>query len=180
MSERVEREPMDPELAAALRELANDPVWPSPATEARVFAEFDRTWNERPRVVPRRLPPVWIALAASLVAAVGLALFALLPAKAGSHGNRSILWLPPSDLWLPPSGGSSTSVNASPSGFITLPGAVALPPLESGQLVRTDLPVSMLPSLGITPVGAQGRTVKADILVGQDGIARAVRLVNQP
>ena len=173
MSERVEREPMDPELAAALRELANAPVRPSPATEARVLAEFDRAWNERPRVVPRRLPPVWIAVAASLVAAVGLALFALLPAKAGSHGSRS-------NLWLPPSGGSSTSANASPSGFITLPGAVALPPLESGQLVRTDLPVSMLPSLGITPVGAQGRTVKADILVGQDGVARAVRLVNQP
>ena len=173
MSERVEREPMDPELAAALRELANAPVRPSPATEARVLAEFDRAWNERPRVVPRRLPPVWIAVAASLVAAVGLALFALLPAKAGSHGTRL-------NSWLPPSGGSSASGTASPSGFITLPGAVALPPLESGQLVRTDLPVSMLPSLGITPVGAQGRTVKADILVGQDGVARAVRLVNQP
>ena len=56
MSERVEREPMDPELAAALRELANAPVRPSPATEARVLAEFDRAWNERPRVVSLRRP----------------------------------------------------------------------------------------------------------------------------
>ena len=50
--------------------------------------------------------------------------------------------------------------------------------MESGSLVRVDLSVSMLPSLGVTPRGAHTDKVKADVIVGQDGLTRAVRLVN--
>jgi hypothetical protein len=61
---------------------------------------------------------------------------------------------------------------------VIVPGAAQLPPMESGTLVRMDLPVSMLPSLGVIPP-ATGRTaVKADVVVAQDGLPRAVRLVN--
>jgi predicted anti-sigma-YlaC factor YlaD len=65
------------------------------------------------------------------------------------------------------------------SEFVPWPGAAALPPFESGQLVRTELPASVLPLLGIRPARAQGgNRVVADVLVGQDGLARAVRLAN--
>ena len=63
-----------------------------------------------------------------------------------------------------------------PSAFIPWPGSIALPPLESGAFVRIDLPVSVLPSLGVLPPPHAG-AVQADVLVGQDGFARAVRLV---
>jgi hypothetical protein len=74
---------------------------------------------------------------------------------------------------------ASKSVNASfPVGdFIPWPGAATLPPLESGELVRLDLPVSILPSLGVVPPAGHVTAVKADVVFGQDGLARAVRFV---
>jgi hypothetical protein len=63
--------------------------------------------------------------------------------------------------------------------FVLWPGAAALPPFESGELVRTELPVSALPVLGIeAPANPAASRVKADLLVGQDGLVRAVRLAN--
>jgi hypothetical protein len=50
------------------------------------------------------------------------------------------------------------------TGFVVLPGARALPRLESGQVIRVELP------------SADG-AIQADVLVGQDGLARAVRFV---
>jgi hypothetical protein len=41
-----------------------------------------------------------------------------------------------------------------------------------------DVPVSMLPSLGVTPPATGRATVTADLVIGQDGLTRAVRLVN--
>lgn len=61
--------------------------------------------------------------------------------------------------------------------FVPWPGAQALPSFESGHLVRVELPASALPVLGIVPVREiTGERVLADVLIGQDGLARAVRL----
>jgi hypothetical protein len=65
------------------------------------------------------------------------------------------------------------------SGFVPWPGAAAWPPFESGALVRVNLPVSELPSLGLTPPPSAAPVVPADVIVGQDGFARAVRLAQQ-
>ena len=59
-----------------------------------------------------------------------------------------------------------------------VPGAAALPPMESGSLVRMDVPVAMLSSMGIAPPANLVTRVRADVIVGQDGLARAVRLVD--
>jgi hypothetical protein len=61
--------------------------------------------------------------------------------------------------------------------FVEWPGAKAGPPLESGSVIRVSLPVSVLPALGLWPPPSAGSEVPADVLVGQDGFARAVRLV---
>ncbi|HEX8294403.1 MAG TPA: hypothetical protein VF570_21790 [Pyrinomonadaceae bacterium] len=49
---------------------------------------------------------------------------------------------------------------------------------EEGHLVRVELPRSALASFGL-PVNAesQGGRVKADVLMGEDGVARAIRFV---
>jgi hypothetical protein len=61
--------------------------------------------------------------------------------------------------------------------FVAWPGARALPAFESGQLVRTELPVSVVPLLGLRVEALpEGGTVAADVIVGQDGMPRAVRL----
>ncbi len=64
------------------------------------------------------------------------------------------------------------------SGFITLPYAQSGVPLEQPVIVRLDIPVSELGLMGlaVAPAGAKDN-VRADVLVGQDGVARAVRLV---
>ena len=65
------------------------------------------------------------------------------------------------------------------SGFVAWPGASAWPPLESGSLMRVELPLSLLPTLGLSVPSSATAMVPADIVVGQDGFARAVRLVQQ-
>ena len=49
---------------------------------------------------------------------------------------------------------------------------------EEGHLVRVELPRSALASFGL-PVNAEspGGRVKADVLMGEDGVARAIRFV---
>ena len=63
------------------------------------------------------------------------------------------------------------------AGFLPWPGAEAWPPFESGSLVRVDLPVSALVALGLPVPASSVTAVQADIVVGQDGLARAVRFV---
>jgi len=50
------------------------------------------------------------------------------------------------------------------SAFVVLPGADALPRFEHGEVIRVEIP---------SPEGS----IQADVLVGQDGLARAVRFV---
>lgn len=65
------------------------------------------------------------------------------------------------------------------SGFVAWPGSSAWPPFESGSLMRVNLPVSLLPTLGLSAPASASGLVPADIVVGQDGLARAVRLVQE-
>ena len=67
---------------------------------------------------------------------------------------------------------------AAPSGFVALPGAAALPDFESGAIVRVELTLAALPAYGVDISRAAGdQLVEADLLVGQDGQPRAIRLV---
>lgn len=64
------------------------------------------------------------------------------------------------------------------SGFITLPYGESGVPLEQPVIVRVDIPVSQLGIMGMPPAprGAKEK-LKAELLIGQDGVARAVRFV---
>jgi hypothetical protein len=67
-------------------------------------------------------------------------------------------------------------------GFVALPWASALPDFDRGEIVRIEIPLTALPLYGmeITP-DAEDKPVRADLLVGQDGHPRAIRLVtNEP
>jgi hypothetical protein len=62
--------------------------------------------------------------------------------------------------------------------FIPLPYADDDAPLGAGELVRVRLSESSLGALGL-PVGgdAQTQVVTADVLIGEDGVARAIRFL---
>jgi hypothetical protein len=66
-----------------------------------------------------------------------------------------------------------------PEGFVLLPAAAGLPDFESGEIVRLEIPAASLPSYGIeiVPEVMKDKPVEADLLVGQDGQPRAIRLV---
>ena len=57
-------------------------------------------------------------------------------------------------------------------------------PFSTGQLVRLQVPRTALASFGLTPPDASQTpstdTVLADVIVGDDGLARAVRFVRSP
>jgi hypothetical protein len=62
--------------------------------------------------------------------------------------------------------------------FIAVPGSAALPEFESGRIVRVELPVAALPAYGVDIAATAQSEIAADVLVGQDGHARAIRLVH--
>jgi hypothetical protein len=64
------------------------------------------------------------------------------------------------------------------TGFVAIPAAAGLPAFESGEIVRVEVPLASLPTYGIDILpDVRTDVVEADLLVGQDGQARAIRLV---
>ena len=56
--------------------------------------------------------------------------------------------------------------STNPAEFVVLPGASALPRFEHGEVIRVEVP-------------SAGGAIQVDVLVGQDGLARAARLVSE-
>jgi hypothetical protein len=138
------------ELLNDLRELARGgPRQASAAVEARLRAEY--------RTEHKRVNTKWIALAAA----------ALLVSLSGFYLGRRTAQ-PVAD---------AESYKAL-EGFVALPYAQSGVPLEDAVVMRVNIKESELESMGIPTVArTPGRRVKADLLVGQDGMARAIRLV---
>jgi len=148
----------DAELAEAFATLRAHVEVPDvdAARQRELLAAFDQHWA-RPASFSGRL--TWAISTASLVViAVALNWMVVSNRRADREPAADVL-----DL----------------SEFVPWPGAAAWPPFESGALVRVDLPVSALPALGLIPPASATTVVQADLIVGQDGLARAVRLVQQ-
>ena len=64
-----------------------------------------------------------------------------------------------------------------PAGFVEIPNAWTLPPMESGSIVRVALPVTILPQYGLAILpDAATHMVEAELLIAQDGLPRMIRL----
>jgi hypothetical protein len=185
-------------MSAALRRLAEslDGPPPNPAQEEALLAIFDQA---RVGSAPHAHAPLWMgAIAATLILGAVATLFVRLPSRIPQAVDSSV----PQAAVVSVAGGplsSSPALVASgderptrtlpvprvaeepdiaaAADFVLWPGAAAWPPFESGELVRVTLPLDALPALGFAPPAAAGAVVQADVLVGQDGFARAIRLV---
>ena len=63
------------------------------------------------------------------------------------------------------------------NGFVALPDSATGDSLDGGAILRIEMPASALASLGLPTTGAEGdQLVPADVVVGQDGTLRAIRL----
>ena len=174
--------------------------------EARLQEAFARQLAAAPAVAPkrRRRRVGWMAAAAALVLLVGVAGWRLgvvtlndVTAPAVTSGVAPKLPASPPQahgrdtdrvLERVASAGHRRRVHSptrlgrptviKPAGFVELPGTAALPAFESGAIVRMELPVASLPAYGVDiSAGGANQPVEADVLVGQDGRARAIRLV---
>ncbi len=141
------------DLALALRRLDDAVVVPAadPAREAALMAAFDAARHrDRSSVSGRQY---WFMAGLATAAAV------LLVSSSTFHRIRP--------------------APQPPNEFVMVPGAATLPAMESGSLVRMNVPVAELPALGLTPPPSnRTASVQADLIVAQDGLPRAVRLVN--
>jgi hypothetical protein len=153
------------QLLERLRELADAsaPLEPSPHIEAALLRDFEQRHPAHPTSPPRRV--LWVpAIAASAALATAVT---LLVAQAGA---------PSGERTRPPAADNAEELFP---GFVAVPGSASLPTLESASIVRYELPVSALPAYGVEIVSdVSRRSVEADLLVGQDGYARAIRVVS--
>jgi len=83
-----------------------------------------------------------------------------------------------------PAGSASDASRLSTTGEVAtsfLPLAYSGVPITSGQIVRLEVPRAALASFGLAPAeyleAPSSGTVLADVVVGEDGLARAVRFV---
>lgn len=137
------------ELVEDLRAIAADGQLEAPKhVEERVVARF--RLHRRRRNLMRWTP---IAGAAVVALAIGLSF---------SHA---------------PKGNTPLAEEEGDASFYPLPEAEALPMVENAMVVRVQLPVSSLRLMGV-PVSEEepDSSVQAELLLGQDGLARGVRL----
>lgn len=145
------------ELLEALHCLASDGPREAPAhVEERLVNEFRR------RI--RRRRNAWWSMTGVGAIAAALAVFA---------------WTGPQQPRSPSlSEDAAAPVEEVASGFYPVPDADALPPAESALVVRVQMPMESLRVIGV-PIneGRAAERVEAEVLLGQDGLARGVRLV---
>ena len=146
------------ELAAALRQLAQSTEVPAhdPDRERALLEAFDAAQFESRG--PAARAGVWRP--ASVAALLALA--------------ATMAWIIVGRSGRPPAVPAVAPLTTPEC--VRWPGAAELPTFESGHLMRIEVPVSALPSLGLVPPATRAAVVQADVLVGQDGLPRAVRL----
>lgn len=135
------------QLEEALKRLRRMPLSASPGTAALVLGTF-RAYHERRR---RWRVAIWTSIAATLVA-VFVAAKLLRP--------------------------TPVIPNVAAARFIALPYSESGVPLEQGVVIRLDLPSADLAQFGVPPsLRPKSERVRAEFLIGQDGMARAVRFL---
>jgi hypothetical protein len=145
------------DLLEGLRALSSDGPRHAPAyVEDRLLTEFRR----RSKL---RRARVWIS--ATSVGAVAATIAVL-------------LWIGPLAPKHAASPADAPALAEETAGFYPLPDAEALPPVESAMVVRVQMPMASLELIGF-PINQDRASdrVEAEVLLGQDGLARGVRLI---
>jgi hypothetical protein len=129
-----------------------------PEIESTVLAEFDRVAQMQAR--RRRRGRYWIAAAGAIAA------------------STAGLWMIVKNVQHKPAPPPSVQTEAEQP-FVPIPYVLPPAPYERVEVVRMKLPVAALIAAGFQMQTADlGAQAEADVIVGQDGRARAVRLIS--
>jgi len=164
-----------------IRETERTPI--SPAVEAALLREFDNVAHALAcRVEFTRRIAVTTAIAASLLA------FAWLSKKPVEKPPSKTIAVAQEIQPVPvapvsPAAHKRRPKRAAPTDpepqFVRIPYSMPLAPYEHAEIVRMEMPVSALAAAGIrisTP--DTSARAQADLVIGEDGMARAVRLIS--
>ena len=160
----------DPKLLETLRALAADGPREAPArVEARLLGELRRRSRTRQRNL--RVSVLTGAIAAGIAVLLWMRPAHEVPA-------RTVL---PPEVQVTASEVDQRSWSEDDEvamNFYRLPDTDELPPMESATIVRLQLPMSSLRLMGLTVSEERAaEAIQADVLLGQDGLARGVRFV---
>ena len=175
----------DPELKEAMRALAATGPREAPPHVERVLLATFRARAQRRRV--ERLGYAATAIAGMAAAVAGLFWLGPFVSKHRSGAVHAIQTTSPQSPvqpveqapdWRGEVRDSMARNDDVESGFYPTPEADELPPLETAVVVRVEMPMSSLRLMGF-PVSEDSSAdpIQADVLLGQDGLARGVRLV---
>ena len=153
-------------LTAAIRGVAagEADLGASPSVRARLIAEL-RAVREAERRTTKRRNLRMLAAAAAIAVAVGASAWQSFARRAAAAPTRV-----------------DTALASREIVTDFLPLTYSSVPISGGQMIRLEVPRAALASFGLTPpesveAGQSAGTVLADVVVGDDGLARAVRFV---
>ena len=193
--------PNEQELVTALKRMARETEMPpaDPRSEQALLTAFDTAWEQRRRAPVRSRRYVPAGAAALALAATIAWMFVRTPARIppppstapAATETRAAESVPSPAPALGPETPAVAKAprphrarpraarvaSREPVEFVAWPGATGLPAFESGYLMRVEMPASIVLSLGLVPHLPQATFVQADVLVGQDRLPRAIRLV---
>jgi hypothetical protein len=174
------------DLKKELKALADCfPRQASARVEREVLAGFRRKQRQR----------AWlrVGMAACLAAMASLAIWRMKPAPSPSLAPKSVVTTvaqvtpkietvspePPVETAIRPRRRirRPKAIDANFAGFISLPSAISGVPLGNAYIVRTKVSAAQLGFAGLPVIASDlHQQVDADVLVGSDGMARAIRL----
>jgi hypothetical protein len=155
---------------------------PSPLLEARLLRHFEKKHSSVRRVIPIA---TLLAVAASL-----LLLFWPKPKPHSTPAPLSarVVIAPPPSAPITPVVSASRPHKARPKTktpaapeqqFVQIPYSTPLAPWERAEIVRVEMPIAALAAAGFhVAVADTGARAQADLVIGEDGMARAVRLIS--
>ena len=166
---------MNDRLAKAIDRLRNETAKAGmpPETEhvllTEFSAEFDRVTSRNRR---RQRSSSWMLAAGAVAASIAIVLMTF-----SIREHRPHLEPPASSAAVPEN--VPGSEQGPEQGFVPIPYVSPLMPYERAEIVRMEMPVAALIAAGLPMRTADpGARAEADVVVGQDGRARAVRLVS--
>ena len=96
-----------------------------------------------------------------------------------AYAAAALLLVSLSGAWLARESAQQGPGPIHPAGFVEIPNAWTLPPMESGSIVRVALPVTILPQYGLAILpDVANDMVEAELLIAQDGLPRMIRLAH--
>jgi hypothetical protein len=165
-------------VAAGLRQVAAG--WSHMEAPARIEARLVGAFRAQAGLARSRRPRAWVGALTWATAAAAVLVLAFSLVRGREPQTALPKTVPANALILAALQESPDGAGGLEAGFIPLPNVEQLAPNEPGDLVTVEVPRSAMIALGfeVSPERA-AEPVQAEVMFGPDGVARAVRFLDE-